>query len=400
MKRLTCLFPGQGTIDKDVVNKEWYSSKISQLIFEEAEKILSWNIDCYLRELSYQELAQTNIAQPLIYTLNMAMYYTLFNSNKLKPSIFLGHSLGEYCALVASEAITFNQGLEIVAKRGELMAEYTSIEETAMASIIGADIDKITQLLNQNNTTTSVVDIAAYNSKEQIVLSGHKAQILSIVNQLKDEKIRFTLLNVGGPFHSRLYKDIEEKFRSYIEKITFSPPKNTVVSSIIGEVILQPEQIKKALSEQITSPVLWAKAVGFLNENYNWLGIEVGGKTVLKRLLSNHTVIATSEYNATHGILQEINNSKEQIFDFSAAAIRTAVTFPNKCQKQVDVVISTFEEIQQQRESFLQTNEIDWHNIEDLLKKLLLAKGYEKAEVEKELMAIKKETGVSLSSNT
>ncbi len=399
MKRLVCLFPGQGTIDKEVVNKEWYSSKIAQLIFEEAEKTLSWSIDNYLKELSYQELAQTEIAQPLIYTLNMAMYYTLFNSNKAKPSAFLGHSLGEYCALVASEVITFNQGLEIVAKRGALMAEYTSIEGTAMASIIGADINEIKHLIKQNNGDSGIVDIAAYNSIEQIVLSGHKEKIVSIINQLTDEKVKSTLLNVGGPFHSRLYNDIEEKFIYYLNKITFASPKSTIFSSITGDVISKPEEIKKALSRQITSPVLWTKAIRSLNTKYEWLGIEVGSKTILKRLLKEHNIIEPSKCDTIQEVIEEINNSRKEVFDFSAAAIRTAVTFPNKNQKQVELVISTFGELQKQRNSYIETNDIDLENIENLLKNLLQAKGYENAEIDKELILIKQETGMLLRGN-
>ncbi len=399
MKRLVCLFPGQGTIDKDVINKEWYSSKISQLIFEEAEKVLFWNVDTYLRELSYEELLKTNIAQPLIYTLNMAMYYTIFNSNNLKPSIFLGHSLGEYCALVANEVISFNEGLEIVKKRGELMAEYNFAEATSMASLIGVDVNQVKKLIEQNSDNFGIVDIAAYNSKDQIIISGHEKKVNTIIDRLKKNKVKPILLPVGGPFHSRLYGEVEQTFSFFLKKFTFSSPKATFISSITGISLKEPEEIKEVLSRQITSPVLWTKAIDYLDSKFDWIGIEMGSKPVLKGLLKGHNILATTNYNTLEEVLSTINELRSDLFELSAAAIKAAVTLPNKNQEQVDTILSTFEKLQQQRNLFLQTNQIDCKEIEELFTGLLLAKGYNRLVVEKEITAAKRETGLLLAIN-
>lgn len=394
MKRIACLFSGQGIIDKTIVNSEWYSTKISKSIFDSAEELLDWNIDDYLRNLSYEELAVTNIAQPLIFTINMAMYYNIFANSTLKSSVFLGHSLGEYCALVAAGSLSFHDGLKIVKKRGELMAGYYSTTDTAMASILGANLTVVENMVRDNCDDQGVVDIAAYNSDKQVVISGHKNKIDKIVEQFNSENVNAIILAVGGPFHSRLYAEEQCKFASFLQGFNVTDPIGFFISSVTGERLKKASEIVAALSKQITKPVLWTKAISTISDTFQWIGVEIGSKSVLKGFSMEQSIICSSDHSKAEEVLNNIHGDRADIFDFSAAAIRAAVTIPNGNQRESRNIESIYNVLLQSRNQYLTGDTIDWDEIESLFLNLLVAKGYPLPVAKAEILKAKNEVGL------
>lgn len=277
-KILAFCFPGQGSqyvgMGKDIYEK--YDLKD---LYKRAEQALG--ID--LKKISFfgprEKLTLTENAQPAILLDSVVKFYIL--RENLSPDIAVGHSLGEYSALVCAKVISLEDGLRLVRKRGKYMQEAVLPGKGAMLAIIGSEPDEIQRVCNDVN---GIVEIANFNSPQQIVISGRKESLKKVGKKVEKRGAKVIQLAVSAPFHSSLMKPAEDKLKERIEKVKFDSPQFPIISTVSGKPELAPDRIKELLKKQITAPVRWMDYVtGLYNLGVSRM-IEVGPGSVLTRL--------------------------------------------------------------------------------------------------------------------
>ncbi len=273
------LFPGQGS-QRLGMGADLFPA--FPTLTDQANEILGYSMEDLCLGEDAEKLGKTQFTQPALYTVS-ALQYLLATENGARPPDFAaGHSVGEYAALFAAEAFSFEDGLRMVAKRGELMSK---IEGGAMAAVIGLDSEKIKQTMEACGQDD--VDLVNYNSPAQIVVSGPVASVPKLEEPLKEAGAKhFVLLKVSGAFHSRYMREPSQEFANFIENFNFSKPQFPVISNVKATPY-EEEEVAELLVRQIHNPVLWSKSIGYLK------GIggdeldfqEIGPGKVLRQLL-------------------------------------------------------------------------------------------------------------------
>ncbi|MDR0305042.1 MAG: ACP S-malonyltransferase [Chitinispirillales bacterium] len=280
---LSFLFPGQGSqkvgMGKDIFEQSDFAKKR----FEEANDILERNIKNIIFDGTEEVLKQTENTQPAMFLIE-SVIADLLKQNGIFPSFTLGHSLGEYSALYASEVFDFATGIDLVAKRGELMAEAGKRYKGAMAAILGMEKEKIISYLLE--IKNGVVVSANENSPEQTVISGDSAAVESACEILKANGAkRAVALAVSGAFHSPLMKDAADEFSKYLEDKKFNDAKYPVITNVRAKPEKSADTIKSLLVEQLLSPVRWVDCQNELFDVGVRNAVEVGPGNVLKGLM-------------------------------------------------------------------------------------------------------------------
>ena len=273
---IAVIFPGQGSqtrgMGKDLFDKypDW---------IEMANAILGYSVvDLCMKE--EEKLGQTLYTQPALYIVNALSYRDFIDHGGQDPAnIFMGHSLGEYNALLAAGAYDFQTGLVFAKKRAELMAE---VRDGGMAAVIGLEARVLEKILAEQFPD---IDIANYNSPGQYVISGKLKDIHAVDNVLKKSGAKRVIrLNVSGAFHSRYMKDVKKMFARFLEDKDFNPLEKKVIANVTADEY-QNTKIKMTLASQIASPVRWIESVHKAQE----LGVkkfeEVGPGKVLSGLI-------------------------------------------------------------------------------------------------------------------
>ena len=209
---------------------------------------------------------------------NALSYYQKVEEQGFKPDFVAGHSLGEFNALLAAECYSFESGLKLVKKRGELMSQ---VSDGAMAAIVNSSEEKILTLLKENGLNN--IDLANFNTPSQIVLSGAKDEIVKAESLFTDGS-RYYPLNTSGAFHSRYMAPSKAKFLTYLKKFKLSAPKIPVISNVTARPYEQ-EQLIDNLSNQIDSSVRWSESIQYLMKQGDADFIEVGFGEVLSGLI-------------------------------------------------------------------------------------------------------------------
>lgn len=227
-----------------------------------------------------KELNKTQFTQPALYVVNAFTYYKKIEESGLKPDYIVGHSLGEFNALLAAECFSFEAGLKLVKKRGELMAETT---DGGMAAILNASKTEIESILATNGLTN--IDLANYNTPSQIVISGLIEEIGEAQKFFQQGEMLYYPLNTSGAFHSRFMEASKEKFQRYINKFKLSDSSIPVISNVTA-MPYQNNEVLTNLPKQMTSTVQWCDTIEYL------LGIEkamefeeIGNGDVLTKLI-------------------------------------------------------------------------------------------------------------------
>ncbi len=222
--------------------------------YDEADRILGWSLTKVSFEGPEAELTQTKICQPALYVHGLALLAALRERGGMpEVQIALGLSLGEVTALAAAGVFDFATGLKVVAERGRLMQLACEKSTGGMAAIIGEDRTKVEQLCQDFG-----VQAANFNAPGQIIVSGEKAKVETLVAAAKDRGLKRVMsLNVAGAYHSRLMEPARQEFARYLAGVTFSPPKFTVFTNTTGQAVHEPAKIREALIRQVVSSVLW-----------------------------------------------------------------------------------------------------------------------------------------------
>ena len=260
----------------------WEEDPLSRELYQKANQILGLD----LTELSFEgppeELNQTVNAQPAIFLHSMAAL-NLLKREGVKPQAVVGHSLGEYSALVGSGVLSFEDGLRAVKLRGELMQGAGEKQSGTMAAIIGLKADQVEEMCRE---VGGLVKVANYNSPLQMVISGEVGAVEKAVELAKEKGAkRAVLLKVSGAFHSPLMEPAKGKMREFLSEVEFHPPQIPFFSTVSAQREDEPIRIRKLLEDQITSPVRWTEAVEGLSALNAQASLEVGPGKVLSGLL-------------------------------------------------------------------------------------------------------------------
>ena len=279
--KFSFIFPGQGSQTVGMGKELVENFIIARDIFNQANSMLDFDLEQVCFQGPEAKLNNTKYTQPAIYTVSYIIHQILINNN-IKPDIVAGHSLGEYSALAAAEAFKFKDGLELVSKRGKLMAA-ASKEKGTMAAILGLQVEKINSIYEQ---IPGILETANYNTPSQIVISGQKEAVLEGMELAEELGAKKTVeLNVSGAFHSSLMAPVQEDLRSTIEKIKINDPKTPVVLNVSAKAVTKKAEIKKELLLQLTNSVNWVDSVNLMIDRGINDFIEVGPGRVLKGLM-------------------------------------------------------------------------------------------------------------------
>ena len=275
------VFPGQGSqfigMGKDLFDQFEEAKKY----FLQANKILDFKITEIMFEGNQKDLTETNIAQPAIFI--HSIIESKFNKKKGGIAAVAGHSLGEFSALVASNSISFQDGLKLVKIRANEMKKACEINPGTMAAVIGLDDETVKKCCLK---IKEVVVPANYNCPGQVVVSGEKRAIINLTRILNERGARRVIpLNVGGAFHSPLMLPAKKELEKYIQKIKFKKPLYPIYQNSVGKGVLSVEEIKKNLVDQLVSPVLWTQSINQMITDGIKNYIEIGPGKVLRGLI-------------------------------------------------------------------------------------------------------------------
>lgn len=251
----TYIFPGQGSQQKGM-GADLFDS--FEFLTKKADDILGYSIKELCQNDSKNELDQTQFTQVAIYVVNALFYYKSLETMGRKPDFVMGHSLGEFNALLAAECFSFETGLRLVKKRGELMSQARG---GAMAAILNGSKSAIEDILKLNGLHN--IDLANFNTGSQIVISGLSDEIVQAKTCLEKNGMMYYPLNTSGAFHSRFMQSSRMLFETYLENFEFTDLQIPVISNVTAKPYINSE-IKLLLSRQITSPVKWSESVRYL----------------------------------------------------------------------------------------------------------------------------------------
>ena len=275
------IFPGQGAQFTGMGLDLYENSPEAQHLFEDANSILGFNITDIMFEGTADQLKETKVTQPAIFLHSVILAKTLGDS--FKPDMVAGHSLGEFSALVANGALSFEDGLKLVSQRAMAMQKACEIQPSTMAAVLGLE-DKLVEDICAK--TEGIVVAANYNCPGQLVISGEVEAINRACEAMKEAGARRALvLPVGGAFHSPMMEPAREELAAAIENTTFSKPNCPIYQNVTASAIIDETEIKANLISQLTAPVRWTQSVQQMITDGATLFTEVGPGKVLQGLV-------------------------------------------------------------------------------------------------------------------
>jgi len=275
------IFPGQGAQFPGMGRELYEKSEQARQLFELANEILGFRITDIMFDGSEEDLKQTKVTQPAIFLHSVILAKVL--GDDFQPDMAAGHSLGEFSALVAAGALSFEDGLRLVAARANAMQKACEIQPSTMAAILGLDDFTVENICHE---ATDVVVPANYNCPGQLVISGSIAGIDYACEKLLAAGAKRALkLNVGGAFHSPLMNSAKMELEHAIAHTEIKAPVCPVYQNIDAKPHTDPEEIKHNLIEQLTGPVRWTQIVTHMLEDGASSFTEVGPGNVLQGLV-------------------------------------------------------------------------------------------------------------------
>jgi [acyl-carrier-protein] S-malonyltransferase len=225
----------------------------ARAVYEEAGRVLGWDIAKVSFEGPEAELTKTGVCQPALFVHGMALVEALREKKQLPGvDMALGLSLGEVTAYAFAGVVDFPTGLRIVAERGRLMQSACEKSAGTMAAVIGQSREAIASLCREFD-----VEAANFNAPGQIIISGERSGIDAAVAAAKERGMKCIPLNVAGAYHSRLMEPARAAFEAFLAGIPFSAPRLRVFTNTTGQAVSSPDDIRRALVRQVVSPVLW-----------------------------------------------------------------------------------------------------------------------------------------------
>jgi len=254
------IFPGQGS-QFPGMGKEYYeNSAFAKKLFEQANEILGFRISDIMFEGTDEDLKQTKVTQPAIFLHSVIAYKSIENA---KPDMVAGHSLGEFTALVANGTLSFENALQLVSVRAEAMQKACEVNPSTMAAVLNLADDKVEAICEEVQKETGEIVVAAnYNCPGQLVISGTKKGIDIACERMKAAGAKRALvLPVGGAFHSPLMLPAKEELQAAILATKFHVPTCAIYQNVVAKAVMNNEEIKQNLIDQLTGAVRWTQSV-------------------------------------------------------------------------------------------------------------------------------------------
>ncbi len=273
------VFPGQGAQHPGMGKSLYDNSDLAKEYFAKANQLLGFSITDTMFNGSDEDLKQTNMTQPAIFIHSVI----LAKVNDIQPGMVAGHSLGEFSALASSGVLSYEDGLNLVAKRAQAMQKACEANPSGMAAILGME-DSVVEEACQNIDANVI--LANYNSPGQIVISGTHEGVDKAIEMLKEKGAKRALkLKVGGGFHSSLMEPARKELEEVIHQTTFNQPVCPVYQNVNAKPSTEPETIRKNLIMQLDHPVLWTLSIQNMISDGAESFIEVGPGNILQGLI-------------------------------------------------------------------------------------------------------------------
>ena len=251
------VFPGQGAQFTGMGKDLYEQSALAKELFEKANEILGFRITDIMFEGTAEQLKETKVTQPAVFLHSVILAKTL--GDDFKPEMVAGHSLGEFSALVANGALSFEDGLKLVSQRAIAMQKACEIKPSTMAAVLGLEDSIVEDVCASIN---GIVVAANYNCPGQLVISGETSAVEQACDAMKAAGAkRALILPVGGAFHSPMMEPAREELAAAIENTTFSAPICPIYQNVVAHAVASAEEIKKNLIIQLTAPVKWTQSV-------------------------------------------------------------------------------------------------------------------------------------------
>ncbi len=285
LNMIAYVFPGQGSQSVEMGKDLYDNFPVARQIFEEADNALGFNLSEMCFEGTAEDLALTANTQPAILTVSTAAFRTMENQGFPMPDFVAGHSLGEYSALVAANAMSFTDAIKMVRKRGTYMQEAVRIGTGAMAAILGLDLETIENACREA-ANGQVCSPANINSPLQTVIAGNAEAIDRAIEILKERGAKRAIkLNVSAPFHCELMLPAQERLAKDLQGINFFDLSVPIIENISAQANTNGEKVGEALTEQVSKPVRWAQSIEKLIGNGVETFVEVGAGKILSGLI-------------------------------------------------------------------------------------------------------------------
>jgi [acyl-carrier-protein] S-malonyltransferase len=276
------VFPGQGAQFVGMGKELYDTNDQAKALFEQANEILGFRITDLMFAGTDEDLRQTKVTQPAIFLHSVILAKTL--GEEFNPEMVAGHSLGEFSALVASNALSFEDGLRLVSARALAMQKACEVKPSTMAAVLGLADDVVESICR---SVEGIVVPANFNCPGQLVISGEVEAVQKACDLLKEAGAkRALMLSVGGAFHSPLMEPARAELEKAIHATTFHQPICPIYQNVDALPQIDPEKIKQNLVAQLTSPVRWTQTVqNMIADGAGWFR-ELGPGKVLQGLIN------------------------------------------------------------------------------------------------------------------
>lgn len=293
------VFPGQGAQFSGMGKDLYENNPLAKELFDKADEILGFQITKIMFEGTDEELRQTKVTQPAVFL--HSVISALCMGEAFQPEMTAGHSLGEFSALVAAGALSFEDGLRLVSARAQAMQKACEAAPSTMAAIIALPDATIEQVCEEVSAPGNIVVPANYNCPGQVVISGNIDAVNAACEKLKAAGAKRALpLKVGGAFHSPLMQPAKDELEAAIQQTEFHAPKCPVYQNVDGAAHTDPADIKQNLIAQLTSPVRWTLEVQTMVADGATDFTECGPGKVLQGLVAK--IAKGNEAVTAHGI--------------------------------------------------------------------------------------------------
>jgi [acyl-carrier-protein] S-malonyltransferase len=279
------IFPGQGSQFVGMGKELYDNNAFAKKLFEQANEILGFRISDLMFSGTDDDLRKTNVTQPAVFLHSVVAYKSM---EQVKPDMVAGHSLGEFSALVANGALSFEDALYLVDVRAGAMQKACEAKPSTMAAIMGLADEKVEEICAAvQDETNEIVVPANYNCPGQIVISGTIQGVQMACERLKAAGAKRALvLPVGGAFHSPLMEPARKELKAAIDKTTFYQPSCHIYQNVVAKAVYNHDEIKQNLVDQLTGPVRWTQTIQTMVADGAQKFIEVGPGKVLQGLVS------------------------------------------------------------------------------------------------------------------